>query len=256
MNIIYTSLLEDYKEKQKITLLKHLNKLERDAKNVDFDFYATYSAVHSSNIEGNIMDFDTFTKFRLSGMNTQGKSYKEIDDLRKSYLYAKENELNLKNFLKAHQIASQTIVEDRKYKGKYRDVKVFVVKNGKIIFTGCPASEVKNEMDLLFEDINTLLNRNLTLTESFYYASMIHLCFVQIHPFADGNGRTARLLEKWFLSQKIGFRAWFIPSEKLYHKRINQYYKNVNIGDTYDTIQYKYALPFLLMLPMALTSKR
>lgn len=255
MRILYTSLLEDYNKNQKITLLKHLNKLEKTSKNVDFDFYATYSAVHSSNIEGNFMDFDTFTKYRLSGMNTQGKSYKEIDDLRKSYLFAKENVLNQENFIEAHQIATQTIIEDKKYKGKYRDVKVFVVKNGKIVFTGCETEQVSTQMDLLFEDINVLLKRDLTLNESFYYASMIHLCFVQIHPFADGNGRTARLLEKWFLSQKIGFKAWFIPSEKMYHKRINQYYKNVNIGNTFDTIDYKFSLPFLLMLPMALTSK-
>ena len=110
-------------------------------------------------------------------------------------------------------------------------------------------------MAALFEDIATLLDKDLTLSESFYYASMLHLPLVQIHPFADGNGRMARLLEKWFLSESIGGRAWYIPTEKLYEKRLKQYYKQVNIGDTYDTIRYDYALPFLLMLPMALRVK-
>ncbi|WP_220392957.1 Fic family protein [Chitinophaga lutea] len=35
---------------------------------------------------------------------------------------------------------------------------------------------------------------------------MIHLVFVKIHPRADGNGRSARLLEKWFLAVKLGKR--------------------------------------------------
>ncbi|MBL0098191.1 MAG: Fic family protein [Bacteroidetes bacterium] len=33
---------------------------------------------------------------------------------------------------------------------------------------------------------------------------MIHLVFVKIHPLNDGNGRSARLIEKWFLAQKLG----------------------------------------------------
>jgi Fic family protein len=30
-----------------------------------------------------------------------------------------------------------------------------------------------------------------------------------------GNGRTARLLEKWFLAEKLGAKAWFVESETL-----------------------------------------
>ncbi|MDR0772074.1 MAG: hypothetical protein LBF15_03350 [Candidatus Peribacteria bacterium] len=38
------------------------------------------------------------------------KDVKEIEDLRKAYDFAKDNPLNEKNFLKAHEILSQTLL--------------------------------------------------------------------------------------------------------------------------------------------------
>ena len=54
------------------------------------------------------------------------------------------------------------------------------------------------------------------IEEVFYFASMLHLVFAHIHPFQDGNGRAARLLEKWFLASKLEDKAWLIQSEKFY----------------------------------------
>ena len=255
LQIISQVLLEDYKVRQPLTLSKHFEALKRKGKHVDFDFYISYAAVYSSNIEGNIMDFDTYTRVRLSGMNATGKSFREIEDLRAAYLFARGAALDESNFLQAHNIASQTIIEEDKYRGTYRDREVYVVKDAKIVYTGCPVVDIPLEMQKLFTDIATLLSSELTIEEVFYYASMLHLCFVHIHPFADGNGRTARLLEKWFLSIKLGEASWLIPSEKLYHERIRMYYKNVDLGVDYPSLNYAYALPFLLMLPMALKIK-
>jgi Fic family protein len=84
---------------------------------------------------------------------------------------------------------------------------------------------VSEEMSKLFADIHDLLGAKLSATESFYYASMIHLVLVKIHPFNDGNGRTARLLEKWFLAEKLGARAWYLQSERIYYQHHREYYK-------------------------------
>jgi len=114
---------------------------------------------------------------------------------------------------------------------------------------------VSEELDKLMNDITILKVRKMSVSEVFYYASMIHLVFVHIHPFADGNGRAARLLEKWFLSEMLGSSAWAIRSEKLYQNRRAAYYKNLNIGATYENADYDLSIPFLLMLPMSLTAK-
>jgi len=254
--IIQSSYLDIYKKKQPISISKHFNKV----KSIEMDSHAfgyniSNSAVHSSMIEGNPIDFDSYLNFSASGMNTKSKSYLEIEDLINAYRYACKNKLSYQGVLYAHGLLSKTIIEETKYNGNLRDKDVYVFSQGIKKFTGASIDVLKNEMDIFFEDISILLSSEMSITEVFYFASMIHLVFVQIHPFADGNGRTARLLEKWFLAEKIGEKACFIQSEKLYQSRLNAYYKNVDLGTTYQTINYDLSLPFLLMLPMALRLK-
>jgi Fic family protein len=111
--------------------------------------------------------------------------------------------------------------------------------------------------DLLWNDIELLLkNEKLSHQEIFYYASFIHLILVNIHPFEDGNGRAGRLIEKWFIAQKLEEKAWFLQSELYYYKHVNDYYKNLNrLGIFYEQLDYSKALPFLLMSAEALTQK-
>lgn len=75
---------------------------------------------------------------------------------------------------------------------------------------------------------------------------------MKIHPWNDGNGRSARLIEKWFLAQKLGDKAWFVQREKMYYEQHGTYYKNIRrVGLECPGLDYKQALPFLLMLPTA-----
>ena len=56
---------------------------------------------------------------------------------------------------------------------------------------GIPAVEVPREVGVLADDVNSYLEegrRHLTI------AAYLHARLFEIHPFADGNGRTARLL--------------------------------------------------------------
>jgi Fic family protein len=76
---------------------------------------------------------------------------------------------------------------------------------------------------------------------------------VKIHPFNDGNGKTARLLEKWFLSTILGENAWYIGSEHYYYNNLQAYYHNLRrVGLLYEELDYEKAIPFLLMLPSCL----
>jgi Fic family protein len=105
-------------------------------------------------------------------------------------------------------------------------------------------------MNKLFSDIRRLLRAKLSNKEIFYYASMIHLWVAEIHPFNDGNGRSARLLEKWFLVYKLA-NAWSINSERYYCDNIADYYKNIALGVNYYFLHWNRCLSFLLMLPVS-----
>ncbi len=255
LKIIRSRYLDIYRKKQPITLLKHFNKLkERPASIKSFGYWAAYSSVYSSMIEGNNIDFDTYLKFTASGMNTNSKSMREIENLKDSYEYAHKHTFNKKNIFEAHRILSKTLVDD-KYRGTTRNKEVYIFGDGQLVYTGAKPNIVDDEMEKLFSDIAILRKREMSMTEVFYYASMIHLTLVKIHPFADGNGRISRLVEKWFLAEKLGENSWFIASEKLYRTRIRSYYKNVDLGVDYETNNFDLCIPFLKMLPMSLRIK-
>lgn len=255
VKIIPVKPLADYKKRQPITLQKHFDKVKNTK--ITCGYALKISAVNSSQIEGNPYDVETYLRFQNSGMNTKKKEYKEIKQLEDAYNFARTHKLNGKNILKAHKMLSETFLKN-KYRGHYRDkeVGVYNSQTGEKVFTGAKQNRVETEMDKLFHDIELLLSRKHTITEVFYYASMIHLILVSIHPFADGNGRISRLVEKWFLVEKLGLEAWFVLSEMLYQIRIKSYYKNLaRCRSSYAEMNYNTSIPFLKMLPMALRIK-
>lgn len=221
-----------------------------------FGFYVASSAVYSSRLEGNRIDLDTYWKYRSSGINTSSKSYREIQDLIRAYEFARRNELTQANALMAHSLLSATIFEEEpQHKGSIRKQNVNIYAGPTLVYEAADHTIVQSEVDKLFADVQSLLSRTLSIDEVFYYASWLHLRLAQIHPFADGNGRTARLVEKWFLSDQLGDKAWFIQSEFMYFKRQSAYYKNINLGPSYTKLEQRHCLPFLLMLPGALREK-
>lgn len=228
---------------------------DADLSSENFDFYISVSSVFSSKIEGEQIELDSYVKHKKFGVEFSPDYTKKIDDLYNAYVFAKENEINLENLSKAHQLLSKHLVADN-WHGKYRKQNMYVTtQDGKIEYVAALPNQVDDEMTKLFGDIEFLIKSQLTFQEVFYFASFIHLVFVKIHPWNDGNGRTARLLEKWFLAQKLGQNAWFIQSEKLYYQNYDLYYNNIRLlGLEYAELAYSKSLKFLLMLPSALTT--
>ena len=252
LKILNGDYLNGYKKMLPVDIETAFARLKDKVQSVDdFRFYLANSAVHSSNIEGNTVSFDTYLKSSEFNLHLKTKEIREIEELIAAYQFARENELMLDNILKAHEILTQSILI-KKERGKIRKVKVGVRSEGRLIYLAVEPEFIKQELEKLFSDISILLKRKLTVSEIFYYAAYIHLVFVNIHPFVDGNGRATRLIEKWFLAKMLGENAWCITSEKNYWNNRKTYYRNLQIGVNYYEVKYEKSIPFLLMLPNAL----
>ncbi len=258
LKIIPIDLLGQYNDQVDKNLQSDFDALkDAEISTESFRFYTSVSAIASSKIEGEQMEVDSYIKHKMLNIEYQPNLVEKPNDLYIAYLFAQENQLSNANFLKAHTLLSAHLLPENK-QGNYRTGNMVVMEHqtGRIQYEAPPFNEVQHLMILLWEDIETLNNKSLKINEVFFFASFIHLFFVNIHPFEDGNGRAGRLLEKWFIAEKLGVKAWYLQSELNYYKNVNAYYSNLNrLGMFYEQLDYSKALPFLLMLPNAINVK-
>ncbi len=250
MKILTDKYLDGYKRRVG-KLDSALKKLKANTKDVSFEFMIESSAVFSSNIEGNPIDLNSWMNGKLQKEKARPKAHQEIQDLIEAYNFARANVLTEESMLKAHGMLSQQFLIESN-RGRYRTGRVAIHSSRGLVYLAVEEHYVPREMRVLFHDIDeSKMATTLSVEESFYYASAIHLRFAQIHPFADGNGRVARLLEKWFLATRIGEIVWKVSSEEYYWNNRPTYYENINLGVNYYELDYGKCLPFLLMLPKA-----
>jgi Fic family protein len=254
LQLISSAYLEEYSNAVEIDWMAAYRslKLKKEFTADDFSFYLIRSSVESARIEGNTLSLDDYLRNTQFNIQSKPKDMAEINDLLSAYRFAVDNRLTKKNFLHAHKLCSAAILELLAHRGKLRQSQVGIYGDGQLVYMAIDYKELKEEFDKLFDDILILIEADLSATEALYYASMIHLMFEKIHPFADSNGRTGRLLEKWFLADKIGTAAWSIPSEKYYMAQRGAYYKALEIGVDYESIDWGKCLPFLMLLPMSI----
>jgi Fic family protein len=247
--ILTDKLLDKYTKAVKESPFDKIDKIKKLDISVDyFQFYKSVSSVYSSKIEGEDIDFDSYFKHKFLKVKFKPDYTRKADDLYLAYDFIDNNRLTIENVQKTHSILSKSLLP-KSQQGLIRNNPMFVINSDdKIEYVAASPEIVKSELDKLFHDIDLLLHEDLNPFEIFYYASLVHLVFVKIHPFQDGNGRTARLIEKWFLIAKIGQMAISVQLEKNYYKKLRDYYANIRkIGLEYQDLDYSLCLDFLLM---------
>jgi Fic family protein len=249
LQILSEHLLEEFKAVFLNSLDLIIDGLDKLETPVDyFRFYNSISTVYSSKIEGEEIDFDSYFKYKFLNVDFQPDYTKKSDDLFKAYEFIFKNKLTFENLKSAHSILSANLLPVSQ-QGFIRTNPMFVINaDDKIDYVAAEPQKLLGELTKLFADVEYLLNAKLDNTEVLYFASYLHLTFVKIHPFQDGNGRSARLLEKWFLIEKLGSKATAIQLEKNYYLNLQNYYYNLKkIGLDYALLDYNKAGDFLLM---------
>jgi Fic family protein len=165
---------------------------------------------NSNAIEGNTLTISE-TKVVLEGITIGGKSMKEhleVINHKDAILYLEElveekvilSEWDIKNI---HRLVLKTIDDDNA--GVYRTENV--------IISG--AKHRPPQHYIVKEQIENLIKQYCVEWQALHSierAALLHGEFVKIHPFVDGNGRTARLLLNFEL-MKAGFPPVIIKKE-------------------------------------------
>lgn len=258
-DLFKTHLLPDYEKKFKKAIEKDFKKFidpikGKAPKNLELGFMLEAAAVYSSNIEGNSLNLDSFLNSRMSPAKHRPKEAQEIEDLVGAYEYARLHILNEKNMLKGHGLLSKDFVAKSR-QGKYRQEPVGVFSRRGLEYLAVEPHLIQGEMKVFFRKIEHLLKAKLSVPEVIFWASWVHLIMALVHPFADGNGRIARLCEKWFLIKQLEEKMFFLPSEEFYFKNRPKYYLSLRLGVNYWKTDFKKSMPFLELLKKSLRFK-
>ncbi|MCP1222952.1 Fic family protein [Sebaldella sp. S0638] len=213
-NMKFLDIDKKLKKYSEIKLSKELLKDLRE----DLIIKWTYN---SNAIEGNTIDMYQTKVLLEDGITIGGKTMKEhleIINHAEAIKYIEEivskniflSEYEIKNI---HNLVTKGI--ENIDSGKYRDTQVQI---GGANFTPVPPYLVKGKMEEL---ILWYKESNLHPIEK---SSILHGEFIKIHPFKDGNGRTARLLLNFEL-MKSGYPPIIINKEE---REI--YYKTLDMG--------------------------
>ena len=197
--------------------------------------------IHSStSIEGNILNRYEVEKI-LAGQKVDApqRDIFEVKNYQEAMYYVsrfveKKQKITVKTILEIQQLVTKNTLSEERC-GNFRKDKVYVVMRIgqriiKISYTGPEAKKVpklvKNLVDWLEktkkEDICPII-----------VAALAHAEIAAIHPFADGNGRTARVLATLILYQRgYDFRKLF-ALEDYYNQNRLAYYKAIHLGKNY-----------------------
>ena len=95
------------------------------------------------------------------------------------------------------------------------------------------------DVDMLINDLIEFVDNNQGKLDAAILAGLVHKQFVIVHPFIDGNGRTARLLSKILLAG-LGVDTFNLFSfENYYNKNVTKYFLKVGVfGDYYEKKDY------------------
>ncbi|MBN2165981.1 MAG: Fic family protein [Marinilabiliaceae bacterium] len=158
---------------------------------------------------------EAISSSQIEGTNTTRKKAKEMIQLErkpknkselmimnnfitmKYIVQHKDEELNLENILFIHKLITNQTLDNQEDEGRFRkgdDVHVVNHINSEVVHT----PPLQEELGVLINDVCCFFNSD---TNNFIHpiikGCIIHFMVAWIHPFTDGNGRTARALFYW-----------------------------------------------------------
>lgn len=207
---------------------------------------ATLATIHhGTHIEGNELSFTQAAEV-LKGNEVIASSrdvqevinyrnvLKYLDQVMEEYLKSKKEsfEYSEKEVLKIHFIAMEKLLpEDQR--GQYRRVQVVLrnAQTGEVVFRPPPAPEVPFLMNELFVWLNSPEGREV---HPVLRSGIAHYFISSVHPFVDGDGRTARGLATLILYLEGYDIKKLFSLEEYFDRNAFEYYEALRKTDLTD----------------------
>ena len=193
------------------------------------------SAHSSTAIEGNPLSLEEVSKLAAGrDIMVQRKDKQEVLNYLKALEmipdFAEKEPFTVKNFLKLHKIVTDKTLENPGDEGVFRNREVFVGNRftGEVVYKPPSTDKVSLLVDSFLDWFNS---KEVIEIDSVIHAGIAHYEVVRIHPFIDGNGRTARIMATLVL-YKRGFDVKrFFTLDDYYDSDRNSYYKALKSVD-------------------------
>lgn len=225
---------------------KWYGKLDSIGKNkYDEDFIVRFT-YNSNAIEGNRLSLRETSMILTENIIPAGATpndYNETINSKDCYEFLKKynGEFNQKFILKIHKLLTQNT--NCKIIGNYRDQEVRISGSEWIP----PAhNKLKEEMGKIFHWYYSARNK----LHPVELGAVLHNKLVRVHPFADGNGRTSRVVMNWILMKKK-YPLFYIELKD----KIN-YYNAVEKGDKGNDSEIVHYIAKLLIEQHTFKSKK
>lgn len=217
----------------------------------------------ASQIQPDIMYSSIAGTAAIEGNPITGDDVKKIAQGQEVDIYTKKDQQEIKNLIDAytllsridpmkepfnlteeficdlHKVITYDIPDKNNVPGKYRNGIVYVgdEAHGGVYTPPKIIDDIKN---LMREFIKWINGDDVLHLNPFIRASLAHYYFCIIHPFWDGNGRTARLIEAIILQAS---NIKYVPRElsNYYYRNVDEYYNSFSKSIR----TKKHATPFL-----------
>ena len=136
----------------------------------------------------------------------------------------KDKPLSKEMLLELHRILSEKTLEDKDI-GRFRqsphddDVEI-IDSDGTVLYKPPPGKDIESMLNDLIEFANT---DKETFIHPLVKGILLHFWLAWIHPFCDGNGRTARAIFYWYMLKKKYWAFEYLSISRIVLNKEGQY---------------------------------
>jgi len=191
---------------------------------------------HGTHIEGNELTIDQ-TRQVMEGQQIYGRDrdIQEVINYRNTVRYLDQvkdqnPQYTLGELLEIHRLTVTNLVPIEKA-GYLRSTNVVIKEEGtgKVIFTPPPPVQVPYMLEDFFNWLNSEAARDI---HPVVRAGIVHYVLVAIHPFVEGNGRTARAYATLVMLKEGYDIKRFFAIEEYFDNDLDRYYDTFFVVDT------------------------